>query len=145
MKTMRIPAGLLGVLAAAAAAVSLQASARPREALPGAALPGAPPQTQAAPDPSRAFLDRNCIVCHNSRRLTANLALDAAAVDPLDAPRHAEVWEKVIHKLRTGAMPPAGRPRPIPRQPRRWWRTSRRPSTRPRRGGRWSAARWRTA
>ena len=119
MKTMRIPAGLLGVLAAAAAAVSLQASARPREALPGAALPGAatpgaPPQTQAAPDPSRAFLDRNCIVCHNSRRLTANLALDAAAVDPLDAPQHAEVWEKVIHKLSTGAMPPAGRPRPDP-------------------------------
>ncbi len=63
-----------------------------------------------APDPSRAFLDRNCVVCHNGTRLTANLALDA--LDPAAAPRHAEVWEKVIRKLRSGAMPPAGRPRP---------------------------------
>jgi len=25
---------------------------------------------------------------------------------------HADVWEKVVRKLRTGAMPPVGRPRP---------------------------------
>ena len=102
--TIKVAAGLLGVIAAAAVA-GLQA-AEPR-ALPAQA--GA-----AAPDPSRTFLDTNCIVCHNSTRLTANLALDAAALDPREAPRRADVWEKVIRKLRTGAMPPAGRPRPEP-------------------------------
>ncbi|MYD71841.1 MAG: DUF1592 domain-containing protein [Acidobacteria bacterium] len=74
----------------------------------------AAPANAAQPDPSRAFLDRNCIACHNSARPTANLALDAEAIDPRDPPRDAEIWEKVVRKLRTGAMPPAGRPRPDP-------------------------------
>ena len=67
---------------------------------------------EAAPDAPRAFLDANCVVCHNSARRTAGLALDAAALDPGEAAAHAQVWEKVIRKLRAGAMPPAGRPRP---------------------------------
>ena len=33
-------------------------------------------------------------------------------VDVADVPAGAEAWEKVVRKLRTGAMPPAGRPRP---------------------------------
>ena len=125
--TMRIPAGLLGVLAAVGA-MSLQVpvaaganpalaggAARPHEAGRGTAAAGAFTQEEAQPGGFRAFLDRNCVVCHNSRRLTANLSLDASTVDPLDAPRQAHIWEKVIRKLRTGAMPPAERPRPDPR------------------------------
>ena len=70
-------------------------------------------QTEPVPDELRAFLDRNCIACHNSARPTANLALDAEALDPREAPQHADIWEKVIRKLRTGAMPPPNRrPRP---------------------------------
>ena len=128
------PLRIAFVAVATAVAVSLpataarSATARPAGAapsLPPSASPGAPRGAQAEPvplgrtpaavqrDPSRAFLDRNCVVCHNGTRLTANLALDA--LDPADAPRHAEVWEKVIRKLRSGAMPPAGRPRPDPR------------------------------
>ena len=72
-------------------------------------------QPEPAPDPSRVFLDANCVACHNSRRLTANLSLDRDTVDPRVAHEDAEVWEKVIRKLRTGAMPPASRPRPDPR------------------------------
>ena len=67
---------------------------------------------EAAPVTPRAVLDRYCITCHNDRLRTGGLTLDAASVDAADPSRHADVWEKVIAKLRTGAMPPPGRPRP---------------------------------
>lgn len=100
MKT-RWPLGALGAIVLVAATSSLHA-----------APPIQPPQTESGRDPYRLFLDRNCIACHNSARLTANLSLDRQAIDPLNPPERAEVWEKVIRKLRTNAMPPAGRPRP---------------------------------
>ena len=58
----------------------------------------------------RAMLDRYCVTCHNERLQTANLALDLAAFGHVD--QDTDGWEKVIRKLRSGAMPPAGRPRP---------------------------------
>jgi mono/diheme cytochrome c family protein len=62
------------------------------------------------PSPHRSLLDRYCVVCHNERLKTAGLMLDKMDVDhPSEG---AEVWEKVVRKLRTGAMPPAGMPRP---------------------------------
>jgi hypothetical protein len=51
-----------------------------------------------------------CVTCHNTRTKTAGLALDS--MDLADVPGAAEVWENVIRKLRSGAMPPAGLPRP---------------------------------
>jgi mono/diheme cytochrome c family protein len=64
----------------------------------------------ASPPPPRAVFDKYCVGCHNQRVKTAGLALDA--LDPAKAGEHAEAWEKVVRKLRTGAMPPPGRPRP---------------------------------
>jgi len=64
---------------------------------------------QAAP-PERAFLDRYCATCHNQKLKTAGLMLDTA--DPDKIAGGAEIWEKVIRKLRGGMMPPQGRPRP---------------------------------
>ena len=55
-------------------------------------------------------LDRYCVTCHSTRRLTAGLALDQLDVDNVSG--HAATWEKVAAKLRSGAMPPAGMPRP---------------------------------
>jgi hypothetical protein len=74
--------------------------------------PRAPTSSAAVPQLSdqQAFLSRYCIGCHNSRRKTADLALDA--IDPDRAPEHAEIWERVIRKLQTDAMPPVGMPRP---------------------------------
>ena len=60
--------------------------------------------------PHRAVLDRYCVVCHNARLRTAGLALDTA--DLSDVASDSAVWEHVIRKLRVGAMPPPGRPRP---------------------------------
>ena len=77
---------------------------------------GAPPQqasssnsAAAAPAP-RAVLDQYCAACHNQSVKTAGLALDA--LDLTRVSDNAEAWETVVRKIRTGAMPPAGMPRP---------------------------------
>jgi hypothetical protein len=51
-----------------------------------------------------------CVTCHNDRLKTGGLALDRPELANVAA--HADVWEKVIRKVRTGMMPPAGVPRP---------------------------------
>src|SRR5262245_51963345 len=59
---------------------------------------------------NRALLDKYCVTCHNDRAKTAGLSL--AKLDLVKVAADAEVWEKVVRKLRTDAMPPAGAPRP---------------------------------
>ncbi len=74
------------------------------------------PSTQAATavesskSPERALLDQYCVTCHNQRAKTANLTLDTMDLAQLST--HADVWEKVVRKLRGGLMPPPGLPRP---------------------------------
>ena len=71
------------------------------------------PQAARSPagDPApQLFLSKYCFTCHNQRLRTAGLALDKE--NPLQAGKSAEVWEKVVHKIRAGEMPPAGLPRP---------------------------------
>jgi mono/diheme cytochrome c family protein len=58
----------------------------------------------------RALLDKYCVTCHNDRVKTANLSLQNADLGAV--PAHAELWEKVIRKLRAGVMPPPDMPRP---------------------------------
>jgi hypothetical protein len=58
----------------------------------------------------RALLDQYCVTCHNQRLRTAELTLDKMAID--DVGSGAEAWEKVLLKIRTGAMPPPSMPRP---------------------------------
>ncbi len=65
---------------------------------------------QAATPTPRALLDQYCVTCHNERAKTAGLLLDKA--DPANVSLDAETWEKVVRKLRAGAMPPQGMPRP---------------------------------
>jgi hypothetical protein len=50
------------------------------------------------------------VSCHNQRLKTAGLELDRVNVSDLGS--NAEVWERVVRKLRAGTMPPVGRPRP---------------------------------
>jgi mono/diheme cytochrome c family protein len=66
------------------------------------------PQVTAAEQ--RALLDQYCVTCHNARLKTAGLMLDTLNIERLSD--SADVWEKVAHMLRTGTMPPTGRPRP---------------------------------
>jgi cytochrome c551/c552 len=97
-------------------------AAPPQSATPGAAAPSAAesagPATSAtlqrasAPSAatSRALLDRYCVTCHNERVKTANLSL--ASQDLASVAQHAELWERVVRKLRAGVMPPPDVPRP---------------------------------
>src|ERR1700682_4094490 len=57
-----------------------------------------------------AVLTKYCVGCHNQRLRTAGLALDTLSTSSVGP--NAEVWEKVVRKLRMGAMPPPGAPRP---------------------------------
>jgi hypothetical protein len=56
------------------------------------------------------MLDRYCVTCHNQRLVTAGLKLDEA--DVANPGEGAEIWEKVVRKLRTGMMPPPNMPQP---------------------------------
>src|SRR5437773_6331826 len=59
---------------------------------------------------SAAVFNQYCVTCHNSRTKTAGLVIDPAELSRVGA--NAELWEKVVRKLRSSAMPPAGAPRP---------------------------------
>src|SRR5215831_18333454 len=59
-----------------------------------------------------ATINRYCVTCHNDRLKTAGLSL--AGLDVEHPSAKAEIWEKVIRKLRTSAMPPPNAPRPDP-------------------------------
>jgi mono/diheme cytochrome c family protein len=95
----------LGALAGIAACGVLLSTAAPRSA--------ASPQIPTAATDSAAqweLLSTYCVQCHNSRAPAAGVALDA--LKPADIPQHAELFEKVLRKLRGRMMPPPGRPRP---------------------------------
>ena len=69
-----------------------------------------PPGAAQAPTPApkmRALLDQYCVTCHSDRVKTANLSLQG--LDLTKVADHAELWEKVIRKLRAGVMPPPDR------------------------------------
>jgi mono/diheme cytochrome c family protein len=56
------------------------------------------------------LLNTYCVTCHNARLKTAGLQIDG--LDAAHVADHAPQWEKIAAKLRTGEMPPPGRPRP---------------------------------
>src|SRR5215471_2904785 len=71
------------------------------------------PRQALNPSQQRALLDRYCVSCHtqkNKDRGNVPVALDSADVSNPAA--DAELWEKVIRKMRGGLMPPPGATRP---------------------------------
>ncbi len=64
----------------------------------------------APSSPHRAVLNRYCVTCHNEKLKTADLILSNLNIE--DVGSETDVWEKVVRKLRAGAMPPLGLPRP---------------------------------
>ena len=63
-----------------------------------------------APSAHRDVVKTYCVTCHNERLKTAGLALDRLNFD--DIAGSAEIWEKVVRRVRAGLMPPAGARRP---------------------------------
>ncbi|MEE2638624.1 MAG: DUF1592 domain-containing protein [Acidobacteriota bacterium] len=68
--------------------------------------------SQTGPPPLRPVLNQYCVSCHSDRLRTAGLSLET--MDAVHVSEDADVWERVIRKLRSGAMPPPGRTRPDP-------------------------------
>ena len=59
---------------------------------------------------ARPVLTRCCFTCHNDRLKTGGLSLEALDLGKIgDSP---DIWEKVVRRLRTGAMPPPSARRP---------------------------------
>jgi len=91
---------VLGVCLAGAGYVNARASQTATPAV-GRATPAIP---------TNDTLSKYCVTCHNSRLKTAGLQLDSPDMYPVAD--KAQQWEKIVTKLRTGEMPPPGRPRP---------------------------------
>jgi mono/diheme cytochrome c family protein len=106
--TLGIAAALVAFTAVSVATLGGQSAASTTSARP-APVRAATPAT-AAIETQRALLDKYCVTCHNDRIKTANLSLQD--VDLTTVGEHAELWEKVVRKLRAGVMPPPDVPRP---------------------------------
>ena len=90
---------IVALLAAAAGVAGTVADAAPR-----------PVQAERPAAAGRTLLEHYCLTCHNDRLRTAGLTLQGLEIGAVE--RDPERWEKVLGKLRSGDMPPAGRPRP---------------------------------
>jgi Protein of unknown function (DUF1592)/Protein of unknown function (DUF1588)/Protein of unknown function (DUF1587)/Protein of unknown function (DUF1595)/Protein of unknown function (DUF1585) len=77
---------------------------------PAPARPKGPALQSSSVVPDQALVQKYCLTCHSARVKTGGLSLEG--MNPADAGAHAEVWEKVVMKLRGGMMPPQGMPRP---------------------------------
>jgi mono/diheme cytochrome c family protein len=98
-------------LALAALVLSLTTLGGPLQSGAGAQRSATPTASSAAVAATqRAILDQYCVSCHNDKARRANLSLEK--LDLTGVADHAELWEKVIRKLRAGVMPPAGMRRP---------------------------------
>src|SRR5262245_61416031 len=77
----------------------------------GAQVPSRPqPAATSAAALDPALLNQYCVTCHNQRAKTAGLMLDTLDYQHIE--NDAATWEKVIRKIKTGMMPPAGARRP---------------------------------
>src|SRR5215471_13085942 len=65
---------------------------------------------QQPPSSQQELVNKYCVTCHNERAKTGGIVLEKMDVD--HPAENAELWEKVIRKLRAGLMPPSGAPRP---------------------------------
>src|SRR5262245_22129750 len=87
---LRVHRGRAVVMASVVGAVVVLAAAAPTAKQP----PAAP-----APDYS-TFATQYCVSCHNDRLKTGGLSLQGVGL--ADVPEHADVWERVARKLRSG-------------------------------------------
>jgi mono/diheme cytochrome c family protein len=60
----------------------------------------------------RSLLEQYCVTCHNERSKTGGLQLDPEGLSAVH--EDPELWERVLKKVRSGMMPPAGMPMPSP-------------------------------
>lgn len=100
---------LLTVVCVAAAILSRQpAPAQKKSSLPK--NPDASFRQTVAP-----LLGKYCVQCHGGKRPKGGLSLEQFKSDD-DARKQPAIWDKVTQNLRSGDMPPKGKPRPTPQE-----------------------------
>jgi mono/diheme cytochrome c family protein len=100
---MRTPALITRLLTFSMLAAAIPASvAGANQAAAAAAV--------STPEAARVVVDRYCVGCHSDRAKQGGLSLQS--LDFSKPAVEAASLEKVLKKLRVGAMPPAGMPRP---------------------------------
>ncbi|MDQ3622624.1 MAG: DUF1587 domain-containing protein, partial [Verrucomicrobiota bacterium] len=60
--------------------------------------------------PLHSVVDQYCADCHNSDDKKGNLDLESISLE--EVPGQAQIWEKVVRRLRARQMPPPGKERP---------------------------------
>jgi hypothetical protein len=116
LKTVLAVFLFVGAITGLAAQGKPQAASAPQQSA-GATAPTIKPAASHSaglmvPAEQTALVKQYCVTCHNDRTKAGQLSLqafDAAAVE-----EHGELTEKMIRKLRSGMMPPAGARRPEP-------------------------------
>jgi hypothetical protein len=94
-----------------AAFLFTRAAPRADEA-PGQTTPTAKAQTTPSFDKDIApILAKYCTTCHGGKRPKGSISLERFKTDA-DARKDPKLWEAVALNLRSGDMPPAGRPKP---------------------------------
>ncbi len=68
------------------------------------------PTAPSDPVDYQGTINQYCVGCHNDTLRTAGLSLQG--INTTDVGLGAEVWERVLRKLKVRSMPPAGMPRP---------------------------------
>src|SRR5262249_37219475 len=58
----------------------------------------------------RTLLNQYCLGCHNQKAKTGGISIEG--VDVSTPAAHADLWERVVRKVRSGQMPPPGLPHP---------------------------------
>jgi mono/diheme cytochrome c family protein len=84
--------------------------AQAAQPVPAAQAPAAAAQPTDVVAANQATIQKYCVSCHNEKVKSGGLTLSTLELSR--ATEKPEIWEHVIRKVRTGAMPPAGRPRP---------------------------------
>jgi cytochrome c551/c552 len=71
-----------------------------------------PAAAQQSATGTQTVLKQYCVGCHNEKVKTAGISVQT--LDPANVSRDATTWEKVLRKVGSGQMPPAGLPHPQP-------------------------------
>jgi len=100
-----VPPGSAGRGALVVAVTALLCAASPQ----AGSVPRKVPRGSAA-GPQAALVDDYCLSCHDRDHEKGGLVLETIAGE--DIGQHADVWEKVVRKLRARLMPPVGKDRP---------------------------------
>ena len=72
-------------------------------------------QTASFESKVQPVFNKSCAPCHNDRLASGGLNI-APFTSSASITTHREEWERILHKVRTGEMPPKGMPRPAAEQ-----------------------------